>query len=69
MDLANGVCERDLVYLLAWDTLMLSVHNETIFENLKGALGDEIDITDCDRASSGMPRIRPNRAESDDINI
>jgi hypothetical protein len=46
------------------------VHNEIIcFENMMGVLGDKIDITDCDRASSGMPRIRPNRAESDDINI
>ena len=49
MDLANGGCGRDLVYLLAWGTLML-VHNETIcFENTMGVLGVKIDITDCDK--------------------
>jgi hypothetical protein len=42
-DLANGCGGRDLVYLLAWRSLMLLVHNEPIcFENTMGALGVEI---------------------------
>jgi len=32
MDLANGCGGRDLVYLLAWRSLMLLVHNETFLE-------------------------------------
>jgi hypothetical protein len=64
MDLANGGLERDLVfYLLAWDTLMLLIHNEsTCFEN---TMGTEIDIPDWN-AEDDAPRWS---RYSDDINI
>ena len=39
VDLTNGCRGRDLVYLLAWRSLTLLVHNETIcFEKMMGVL-------------------------------
>jgi hypothetical protein len=38
MDLANGCGGRDLVYLLAWRSLMLLVHNETLLREDDGSV-------------------------------
>ena len=70
MDLANGCGGRDLVYLLAWHSLMLLVHMKLFASRTRWEcweLRSDIQVAYAVKQQVEC-RIRPDRAESDDIN-